>query len=991
MRLHPLFPLVLLTMSTCDGQHPPSVRAGDVQTYDTEAGGPMDAARALGGMKLAEGFTATLFAAEPMVRQPIDMKIDARGRVWVAESYGYMAPMDRAQDRITVLEDTDGDGIADKRTVFAGGFQRLTSIETGYGGIWVLAPPRLLFIPDADGDLKPDGPARTHVTGWNSEAKWNMANGLAIGPDGWIYGGQGQMGSSTPQAAATGRTAPRISGGIWRYHPGKGKIEAYAHGMTNPWGLDWNADGELFCSGNCNGHIWHVVGGTLFEWGFGARHFPSEYGRTPPIQAAPHYAPAKDWVTAWDQRYEMQEANNEFGGGHSHSGLLICIGSDWPERMRGHTLMSNIHGHRINEDTLEPDGGTYISRRVGDPVLPADPWFRGVSVKAAPDGAFFVSDWSDTGECHDKDGIHQNSGRIYRIVPLATRPVPPIDTMDGAELIAQLEGDFEQAARQAQRELQHRARIGTLGRETLETIASLLENGAPQVRMRALGVLHGGGIATTNQLVTASRDADVSVRSMAVRFIGEMEHPLAAAHLAEMAREESSPRVLLHLASTARLLPAHSRRGLIDTLIGRADPPLADRVLQLIWHIQIQDPSFHSGIAGEQLAICHAPVFASYLARYLVENEGAQGFRRIMQAAARSDDPAAIVVAAVTLAREQYGVLDAPPDWPATRRKWMSSPDAALRGAALSAAILFGDRDALDALRLRISDPAASLEAKSEALETLAATRSVESIEVIGNAYRDKDLRLAAIRALRHFPQQVVAEKLIQAWRHFDGPERTAAAATLVTRKEWALALLRAIGEGTVPKESLDATQARDLASSGDAALRQAVLDHWGDPERSSEEKEREIARIAELLKDLEAGDPKHGREIYAQRCGACHVLFGEGGAMGPDLTGRNRADVTTLLRSIVDPAADVPEDGRLSVVTRKDGSIASGIIVSRNEKQLILHGTGGETRVNSGDVANVLTLPSSPMPEGLLNGLDDRELLDLFSYLRADQGAPPK
>ncbi|RYD30994.1 MAG: dehydrogenase, partial [Verrucomicrobiaceae bacterium] len=333
-------------------------------------------------MKLPQGFTATVFSAEPTVRQPIDMKVDARGRVWVAESYSYMSKSSFGEDRIIVLTDTDGNGMADRRNFFLSGISNLTSIEIGFGGVWVLAPPLLTFYPDADGDMKPDGPPTIHLTNWSTSGSWNSVNGLSFGQDGWLYGRIGQGGASNPRTMK-GVTPGRISGGVWRYHPVSGKFETYAHGMTNPWGLDWNEDGEMFVSGNCNGHLWHIVGGSLYDWGFGARQFPHEFGRTGPIELAPHYAPGKDWWTSWQERFQNARSNDAYGGGHSHCGLVICNGSAWPPAMRGHTLMSNIHGGRINEDTIEPAGSSFVSRRVGDPISTADTWFRAVSLVPA--------------------------------------------------------------------------------------------------------------------------------------------------------------------------------------------------------------------------------------------------------------------------------------------------------------------------------------------------------------------------------------------------------------------------------------------------------------------------------------------------------------------------------------------------------------------------------------------------------------------------------
>lgn len=967
-----------------------SAARADVRAVDTESGQPMAATKALKSMKLPEGFTATLFAAEPYVRQPIDMKVDARGRVWVAEAYSYMSHSSTDQDRIVVLTDKDNNGMADTRNIFLGGLANLMSIEVGYGGVWVLDPPNLTFYPDADGDMKPDGTPVIHLTNWSTSGRWNMVNGLAFGPDGWLYGRLGQLGASSPRSTKGGSPG-RLSGGIWRYHPPSGKFEAVAHGMTNPWGMDWNEDGELFVSGNCNGHLWHIVGGSLYEWGFGAREFSSEYGRTPPIEVAPHYSPGKDWWASWQERFDMAAANDSYGGGHSHSGLVICNGSAWPEKMRGHTLMSNIHGGRINEDTIEPNGSSFVSRRVGDPIKPSDPWFRAVSLVPAPDGGLFISDWSDTGECHDESGIHQNSGRIYRIQPVEKKPVAAIDGMDDANLLVLLAGDREEPARQALRMLQHRARQKKLPADSQTKLAELMTNPDFRIRLRALSALHGGGLLDDRQLLEAGRDSDERVRAMAVRYWAEGKPDTTREFFQEMAANDSSPRVMLHFASVTRLLDGPLSWAFINTLIGRTKNPIDARTAQLLWHIRIQTLSFSPSDAEHLIASCKSEPFATYLASYLVENDGAAGLNSIFKIAAASDNPAAILSAAIETARKQHGFMSPPPGWPGLREKWMASPDQSVRGVALSASILFGDTEALLELKKRIGSPAVSLEAKTDAIETLAAAQTTESITIVGQAFRTKELRQAAIRAMRHFKQPSVGLSLISNWRSYDDSEQRAAVETLVTRREWALPLLEAIGTGKIRPDMLTAAQARALAEGGDSELNAAVLKHWGCPTRTGEQKDATLARATKLLADKSTGDPNKGRVLFSQSCGACHVLYGEGGKLGPDLTGRNRSDLPSLVRSIVDPSAEVPEDGRLTVVTRTDGSIASGIILSRNATGITLRGQQGDLVIRNESVASLQTQETSPMPEGLLDPLTDQQLQDLFSYLRADQAAPPK
>jgi glucose/arabinose dehydrogenase len=222
------------------------------EIYNSEplSEGLLTADEALGSLRLPAGFSATLFASEPDVQNPIAGTVDALGRVWIAENYTYAERAQRfdlsLRDRVVVLEDEDGDGLAEKRTVFSDSLQMLTGIVVGQGGVWLMCPPQLLFIPDANGDLIPDGPAEIKLDGFQvaRENYHNFANGLSWGPDCWLYG---RCGASCPgELGLPGSTAEQrvpLRGGMWRFHPQRGVVEALNQGTTNPWGHDWNALG----------------------------------------------------------------------------------------------------------------------------------------------------------------------------------------------------------------------------------------------------------------------------------------------------------------------------------------------------------------------------------------------------------------------------------------------------------------------------------------------------------------------------------------------------------------------------------------------------------------------------------------------------------------------------------------------------------------------------------------------------------------------------
>src|SRR5260370_10091597 len=199
---------------------------------------PMAAAEAAAKLRLPPGFKATVFAAEPDVQNPIGMAWDARGRLWVAENYTYAERGKKfdlnLRDRILIFEDKDGDGHFDTRKVFTDEVQMLTSIEVGHGGVWVMCPPQLLFIPDRDRDDVPDGAPEVVLDGFTvpPENYHNFANGLRFGPDGWLYGpfGASRPGDIGVPGTPAEQSTP-LRGTILRYHPQRKTVEVLSSGF----------------------------------------------------------------------------------------------------------------------------------------------------------------------------------------------------------------------------------------------------------------------------------------------------------------------------------------------------------------------------------------------------------------------------------------------------------------------------------------------------------------------------------------------------------------------------------------------------------------------------------------------------------------------------------------------------------------------------------------------------------------------------------------
>ena len=286
------------------------------------------------------------------------------------------------KDRILIFEDADSDGRFDRRTVFYDKGTNFTGIELGFGGVWVCATPNLLFIPDRDGDDRPDGEPVVKLDGWDTKAQHNMFNGLKWGPDGWLWGCNGILSNSRvgkPGTPDDKRVA--INCGVWRYHPTREVFEAVAHGTTNPWGLDFDDLGEAFITNCVIPHLFHVVPGAHFQRMFGEDLVPNRYELMESCADHIHWAGGR-----WTDSREGKGKHGEAGGGHAHVGAMIYLGDNWPDRYRNDVFTCNIHGRRINRDRLERQGSSYVARHEHDFLMANDPWFRGSSSSMDPTG-----------------------------------------------------------------------------------------------------------------------------------------------------------------------------------------------------------------------------------------------------------------------------------------------------------------------------------------------------------------------------------------------------------------------------------------------------------------------------------------------------------------------------------------------------------------------------------------------------------------------------
>lgn len=952
---------------------------------------PPTAAEAAAKITVPEGFSVTLFAGEPDVAQPISMTLDDRGRLWVVECYSYdgRGYAENQRDRIVIFEDTDNDGRHDSRKIFWDQGQLTTSVVWGFEGAWVLSQTKLLFIPDRDGDDVPDGEVVVKLDGFTPEASHNLVNGLMWGPDGWLYGRHGILATSaigTPGAAPDKRV--EINTGVWRYHPTRGTVEAVCHGTTNPWGMDYDDHGQMFFTNNVNGHLWHVIPGAHFDRMYGEDFSPYLYELME--QTADHY----HWNTGedWTKSREGGSGADALGGGHSHCGGMIYLGDNFPSEYRNSIFMANTHGRRINRDVLELTPTGYRAKHAPDFFFANQPWFRGTELRYGPDGGVYVSDWSDLGECHDHDGVHRTSGRIYKVIYGEPRKMSRLDIgkLSNEELVELQLHRNDWYVRTARRVLQERSFAGQDMSALHAALRQMFQtNGDVTRKLRAMWALYVTDGTTPQWLMQQLKHDSEHVRTWAIKLLVDDPRNTpadAAPQFASMARTESSGLVRLFLASAMqRLKPA--QRWPIAAALTQSDARIDNALTLMVWYGLEAIAPAHPDQALALIEATRAPKLRQYLVRRLTGEieQNPVIVDAIVRTLTRHADQGYQAAVLTGMAEALRGWRKAPPpeSWPQVAHLG-SSEDQTLRELATELSVVFGDGRAMDDLRLAAEDETNPIDERRNAIRVLSEARAPGMAPFFQELVADRDVAAEAIRGLAAYDDPRTADVLVKRFNHLRHEAREEAINTLASRPAYAAAMLEAIKAGTIPREMLTAYHARQIQAFNDPRSNQLLEEVWGAVRQTSAEKLQLIEKYkTQLTADaLKGADLPKGRVIYNQLCFACHTLHGQGGKIGPDLTGANRDNLEYLLGNIIDPSAMVANDFRMAIVQLNDGRVVTGSITERTDRTITVQGLSEKMVLNTADVKQVNTMPMSLMPEGLLQTLSDEQVRDLIAYL---------
>lgn len=583
--------------------------AADFAADQVEFAG-LSAADAVKTASLPEGFEMQVVAAEPDLVNPISFCLDDRGRAWVVEGMTYpnRAKDGEGKDRILVFEDTDGDGKADKRTVFMDKLNLVSGIEVGFGGVWIGAAPNFMFIPITDGpEPRPAGEPKILLDGWGYQDTHETLNTFRWGPDGWLYGCHGVFTHSKVGKPGTpDGDRKKINAGFWRYHPARHEFEVFAEGTSNSWGIDFDSHGQLFAEACVIPHLFHVIQGARYQRQAGQHFNPHTYDDIKTIADHRHYVGANP--------HGGNGKSDSLGGGHAHAGLMIYQGDGWPEAWRGRIMMGNIHGQRINADVPERIGSGFVGHHGPDFINFKDRASQVVDIRQGPDGSAYMIDWYDLNQCHrpQREAHDYTTGRLYKIVTKGARkPAENLAAKTDRELGSLSISTDAWKRTHSRRLLQERHPAAASINEALGGAKTADE------QLYALWTRHAIGADDENVLATALKASGEYERSWAIQFAAE-DGKLSdgqRVEFARLAKSDVSPIVRLYLASATQRLPVDQRLPILEPMLAQ-DQDVKDGNLPLMYWYALEpvvgaDPAQ----AATLLSTVKIPLIQEYIAR----------------------------------------------------------------------------------------------------------------------------------------------------------------------------------------------------------------------------------------------------------------------------------------------------------------------------------------------------------------------------------------
>lgn len=951
-----------------------------------------EAADATATFKIHPGFKLDRIGSEPTVHSPVAACYDADGRLYVVEMRGYPYNEPRPTGGVSLLEDTDGDGVFDKRNEFVTGLEWPTGIVPYDGGVFIASVPEILYAKDTDGDGKADI-KETRYSGFGIQNVQGLLNGLLWGTDGWIYGSAGTNGGDIKDHKRPGAPLVSVRGRDFRFKPNGSAFEAISGGGQFGHTVDdW---GHRFVCSNSN-HIRQVVlaasdvdrNPALTVSGVTA-DIAVEGGAGPVfrISQPEPWRVVRTRQRVADPAFVKKAIPSElhaFGFFTSATGVTIYRGTAYPPEYRGNAFIGDVGGNLVHRKTLTENGATFLAKRADAGVeflASTDNWFRPVNFTNTPNGTLLILDmYRETIEHpasipepikkHLDLTSGKDRGRLYEVMSdgFRRRPRPSLSKAPTAELVKLLADPDAWWRETAQRLLIEREdakaipglkaladeRPSALGRAhalwTLGVLGGLDDDLViaaikdPEARVREqgaklAGTRRSGNTDLRDTLLGLANDPDSMVRFQTALSLGNLPDPKAIGALAAIAARDSGD----PWTRAAVLSSVGGRIGaLIDALAARRG--------------FFATPDGRSWL-GELATMVGT------------ENKPAETRKLLERFTVDETDPSRALTVILGLGqglRRSGGSLN----------EAMGGPIAARVAPLFAKAVQVAE--ATDA------DPSARL----DAIRLLALGPVDDAFKALPgrlDAQEPSTIQVAAIQALGSLNDTRVGPAIVEHWKAMSPTVRREAAEVLFGRPDRIEALLGAVEAKTVTAGELDPVRRKLLLASPDQALRERATKVLAVDSRPNRD-----AILAQGRKSLAlTGSPEKGKVVYLKVCATCHRAEGQGTQVGPDLATVASRSPDDLVIHILDPNKEVASNYLNYIVVTKDGRTLSGLIAEETSGAVTLKRAEGATDIVSrGQIEEIASSGVSLMPEGLEQGMEPQALADLIGYLRSLQPA---
>jgi uncharacterized protein len=1004
-------------------------------------GGPTAPAKAAAKLNIHPEFNVSLAASEPLIEKAISVDWDPQGRMWVAETPEY--PGGRtinkndamvalwsvknpeaveagekenrpAKDRISWLEDTNGDGTADKKHIFAEGLELVTSLVFYKDGVIVAQAPDILWLRDKDGDGKCNMKDERVVlyTGFGTFDTHAVINNFRWGMDGWIYSAIGYS-AGTPKSGDGVKDFGRVTAGIIRFKPDGSALEQVASGSCNTWGFDVGADGELYyTTATCGEHFLHVVmpEKILAKGNVGGVRssavLPDHQDVKPAVK---HTRPAYvqiDWVGAFT----------------ASAGSCIYTGGAWPERFNNAHFQSEPTVSLVHIDMLNPKGVTFVAKK--EPgredtefIAGTDLWFRPIHTRVGPDGALYVIDFYNQAAIHNdtrgpKHGARNAAvrpdrdhhfGRIWRVQHKQARTLPKPSFATNEDLLKALEHPNGWTRMTAHRLLMEKSDKAAVA--ALEKLAAD-ESRPGTARTHALWTAYLISQKHNPELLTkVYTGKEVSVQKAAMQLLRNFPPGGEAANFAP-----------LHKAMAEKLATADPRLRL-ETLMAISSAEDAKTFNASLWKIysDLNDPWTESALvsifandpAGAILAAAELPDPSAAkrtvreLASRLAQPNDADAVAAVLVKLAEKPAKADSVKQAVLEAAYRTLKQDATAQWNADLAKAFRAflkADESVTTAALPLLARWDQkaeltpelRPVIKPLLAKLENSELGSDDRAQIASGLLGLRKLDpailpAVSKILTGQNSITLKRRVAESMGGVADDVIGAELVKIYPHLAFEVRDPVFAQIIKRPEWAQLLVTALEKKQIELSHLGPALLHRLRTHADAPVAKRAADVI-DAIRGPELKEKDalIKQFAAAVE--ERGNVEKGRELYTQNCANCHKFKGEGREVAPDLTGMGAHGAHDLLVHIVDPNRVVePNFISFSIETKDDLSF-DGIIARENRDTIVLRNATADYDIKQADVASRRSTGLSLMPNGF-EALGKEGLRDLISYLMADEG----